>query len=84
MLLLLLSHSQEKRFKKGVQLYKCHACGNRITNGERLNSIHLWILYVRGKQTYKESATSFGVSESDIKTESKKCSSLQLIESVTR
>ena len=29
--------------------------------------MQLWNLYVRGKQTYKELATSFGVSESTIK-----------------
>lgn len=29
--------------------------------------MHLWNLYVRGKQTYKELATNFGVSESTIK-----------------
>ena len=29
--------------------------------------MHLWNLYVLGKQTYKESTTSFGISESTIK-----------------
>ena len=31
------------------------------------HSMHLWNLYVRGKQTYKELSTSSGVSESTIK-----------------
>lgn len=53
--------------KYGIQQYKCHACGKQFTGGERLNSEHLWNLYVRGKQTYKELAISFGVSESTIK-----------------
>ena len=46
--------------------------------------MQLWNLYVRGKQTYKESATGFAVSESIIKTENIKYSSLKFVESDTR
>ena len=67
MTLLKFLYSQEKWFKKGVQQYKCYACGKRFIGGEGLNTMYLWNLNVRGKQTYKESATSFVVSESTIR-----------------
>ena len=43
-------------FKKGVQMYKCHACWRQFQAGERLNPEALLEDYVHGKQTYAQLA----------------------------
>jgi hypothetical protein len=51
----------------GVQRYKCHVCKRHFHGGHRLDVANLWHQYVFGKQTYRDLAEQFGVSESTIK-----------------
>lgn len=51
---------------KGVQRYKCGACGKRFVGGERLNTDNLWKEYTEGKQTYLQLAEKYGCSTKTI------------------
>jgi hypothetical protein len=53
--------------KCGKQQYKCHACGRQFIGGNRLSSVVLWQKYSQNKQTYRELAEQYSVSESTIK-----------------
>ena len=53
--------------KNGKQQYKCAVCGKQFLGGERLNGKELWHQYRSHKQTIRELATCYGVSESTIK-----------------
>ena len=53
--------------RKGVQLYKCQACGRQFRAGEKLSSEQLWNQYQDHKQTVAEIAKTNGVSASTIK-----------------
>lgn len=53
--------------RKGVQLYKCQACGRQFRAGKKLSDERLWFLYQERKQTIAEIAQDYGVSESTIK-----------------
>lgn len=41
-------------FKKGFQMYKCHACGRQFQAGARLDPLVLLDEYVHGKQAYAQ------------------------------
>ena len=58
--------------RKGVQLYKCQACGRQFRAGEKLSDEHLWHLYQERKQTAVEIAIEVGVSRSTISRRLKK------------
>ncbi len=47
---------------KGIQRYKCAACGKRFIGGERLDADFLWQEYTEGKQTYQQLAAKYGCS----------------------
>ena len=53
--------------RKGVQLYKCTTCGHQFRAGYPVLEDQLWDAYLNGKQTIKELAQSYRVSESSIK-----------------
>lgn len=53
--------------RKGVQTYKCQACGYQFRNSTIPSNDEIWILYMEGKQTISELSHRFGVSESTIK-----------------
>ena len=53
--------------KGGKQQYKCHACKRQFTGGHRLLDVDLWREYSHNKQTYRELAARYSVSESTIK-----------------
>ena len=52
--------------RKGVQLYKCIACGHQFRAGYPILEDKLWNEYLNGKQTIKELAQTYRVSESSI------------------
>ncbi len=58
--------------RKGVQLYKCHACGRQFHAEEKLSDERLWHLYQEQKQTASEIAAEFGLSRSTISRRLKK------------
>ena len=58
--------------RKGVQLYKCIACGHQFRAGYPVSEDKLWIEYLNGKQTIKELAQTYRVSESSIKRKLRK------------
>lgn len=47
---------------KGIQRYKCAACGKRFLGGERLDIGILWQEYANGKQTYQQLAAKYSCS----------------------
>ena len=51
----------------GVQLYKCMACGHQFRGKAYLSKEELWKAYREQKQTIRELAARFDVSESTIK-----------------
>ena len=51
----------------GVQLYKCMSCGHQFRGKVYLSKEDLWKAYREQKQTVRELAAAFGVSESTIK-----------------
>lgn len=53
--------------RKGVQTYKCRACGYQFRNTRFLSDESLWRLYLESKQTIKELSAMFKLSESTIK-----------------
>ena len=59
--------NQENGQRKGVQLYKCTTCGHQFRAGYPVLEDQLWDAYLNGKQTIKELAQSYRVSESSIK-----------------
>lgn len=48
--------------QKGVQRYKCAACGKVFQGGARLSRDKIWEEYTYGKQTYAQLAVSYGCS----------------------
>lgn len=53
--------------RNDVQLYKCTTCGHQFRAGYPITEGKLWEAYLNGKQTIKELAQSYRVSESSIK-----------------
>ncbi len=53
--------------RKGVQLYKCMACGHQFRAGNEIDSDELWTKYMDNKQTVAELSAAYGLSESTIK-----------------
>jgi hypothetical protein len=66
-LLLRFADNQKNGKRCGKQQYKGHACGRQFTGGKRLLTPELWQEHVRKKQTCKEIAERFSVSESTVK-----------------
>jgi len=48
-------------------MYKCHNCGKQFVGGTRIDPLKLWQEYLYNKQTYKEIAIRYGISESTVK-----------------
>ena len=48
-------------------MYKCADCGYQFRNSSMPDALQLWTLYQDNKQTVKELAEQFDVSESTIK-----------------
>lgn len=61
------SHSVKNGKREGVQIYKCADCGYQFRNSNMPDDLQLWKLYQENKQTVKELAEHFGISESTIK-----------------
>ena len=61
------SHTVKNGRRKGKQVYKCADCGYQFRNDSLPDDFHLWKLYQDSKQTVKELAEQFDVSESTIK-----------------
>ncbi|WP_419185635.1 transposase-like zinc-binding domain-containing protein [Hallella bergensis] len=47
--------------RKGVQTYKCQACGYQFRNSTIPSNDEIWNLYMEGKQTISELSHRFGV-----------------------
>ena len=60
-------HTVKNGKRKRTQMYKCADCGYQFRNSSLPNDFQLWKLYQENKQTFKELAELFGVSESTIK-----------------
>ena len=54
--------TKKNGFVRGVQRYKCHACGKQFLGGFRLNNLQLWQEYCEGKQTYAQLSVKYGCS----------------------
>lgn len=52
---------------KGVQRYRCWACGRQFLGGNRIDSAELWREYSELKQTYAQLAERYGCSSRTIK-----------------
>lgn len=61
------SHTVRNGKRKGKQVYKCADCGCQFRNDRLPDDLLLWKLYQDNKQTVKELAEQFDVSESTIK-----------------
>ena len=48
-------------------MYKCHNCRKQFVGGLRIYPLKFWQEYLYNKQTYKEIAVRYGVSESTVK-----------------
>ena len=53
--------------RKGVQLYKCQACGYQFRAGREVSEDELWNAYQQEKQTIEELSKRFGKSVSTVK-----------------
>lgn len=53
-------------FQKGIQRYKCAACGKIFQGGTRLEPRVIWKEYTEGKQTYHQLALKYGCSTKTI------------------
>ena len=60
-------HTVKNGKRKGTQMYKCADCGYQFRNNSIPDDLQLWKLYQENKQTFKELAEQFCVSESTIK-----------------
>lgn len=61
------SHAMKNGKRSGVQLYICHDCNHQFRNFRKISEAELWELYMLNKQTIRELASHYGVSESTIK-----------------
>ena len=61
------SHTVKNGKRKGKQMYKCADCGYQFRNSSMPDALQLWKLYQDNKQTVKELAEQYDVSESTIK-----------------
>jgi len=53
--------------EKGVQQYKCMACGHQFVGKAPISPEEIWEEYMSGKQTIKELSARYRISESTIK-----------------
>lgn len=61
------THTVKNGIRHGIQMYKCADCGYQFRNSSLPDDLQLWQLYQENKQTVKELARQFGVSDSTIK-----------------
>ncbi|HGO5854090.1 TPA: transposase [Mannheimia haemolytica] len=52
-------NTQKYGFKNKLQRYKCLACNKVFTLKPKLNSLHIWLDYSIGKQTYQQLANKY-------------------------
>lgn len=67
-------------FDKGVQRYKCAACGKRFKGGNRVDKELIWQEYHEGKQTYLQLSLKYNCS---IKTIQRKIDSVKVHHNTT-
>jgi len=60
-------HTIKYGMRKGVQLYKCQACGYQFRAGREVSEDELWNAYQQEKQTIEELSKRFGKSVSTVK-----------------
>ena len=60
-------HTIKYGVRKGVQLYKCQACGYQFHAGREVSGDELWNAYQQEKQTIEELSKRFGKSVSTVK-----------------
>lgn len=53
--------------RKGVQLYKCQACGRQFRGVRVVSTAEMWSMYLHGKQTVEEIGRLTGISASTVK-----------------
>ena len=61
------THTKKNGVRKGVQLYKCQACGYQFRAGVEVSEDELWNAYQQEKQTVKGLSERFGMSVATIK-----------------
>ncbi|WP_417281442.1 IS1/IS1595 family N-terminal zinc-binding domain-containing protein [Actinobacillus ureae] len=52
-------NTQKYGFKNKLLRYKCLACNKVFTLKPKLNSLHIWLDYSVGKQTYQQLANKY-------------------------
>ena len=67
-------------FQKGIQRYKCAACGKIFQGGIRIDAQILWQEYTDGKQTYAQLSVKYGCS---VKTIQRKIDSVKVQRTTT-
>lgn len=60
-------HTIKYGVRKGVQLYKCQACGYQFRAGREVSEDDLWNAYQQEKQTIEELSKRYGKSVSTVK-----------------
>ena len=60
-------HTIKYGVRKGVQLYKCQACGYQFRAGREVSEDELWNAYQQEKQTIEELSKRYGKSVSTVK-----------------